>query len=687
MIKWLDMRGDMRYSQNICRAAAMAGLLTLAWGCRPGPSADIPPTWVWDQDQKVIVPLGGSRHAWNGWVIDGNDFAATETASRMILWSRTGRKAKLHITYSLNGRPVGLIVNKRRALSLDPARSLKSAEFEIVLNRGRNFLEFDKRDQDALRISRVTIDRADEPLGSQLLAGESVTIFLNPGQGRIEWRGSGRLTVEKRESGDGLLTAEIAEYKTGFLSRTIACKIAMTTSGVLTITADSGHFDVSRFSYVENPKPQAAEAQPKIQGRPPIFILLADACQAEHLGIYGYPRRTAPHIEEFAREAVLFENAYANASFTRSSVRSLLTGMYPEKSGIDNLTRVAESRLPIMPEFLKVKGYRTSIFTSAVTISPTFGFTKGIDDYFQYLDVLEKTRERKIDLDRFGRWLKTPGPLFSYIHFIEPHLPIVAPPPFLDMFAGPSSPKGVPREKRLISLLQYAAGKKRAYTTAEIQSIRDDYDSTIAYVDSEIGRALEQVRKAGLFDDSLIIIMADHGEAMSEHGAWGHANNVFEETTHIPLLVKFPASMGLKGRVRRLVQVTDIYPTLLDLFGQDIALPGKSLLEAVRNPNIDDAMAVSQSISEIAQFGMRWRGWYFITGLRFNQSRLYNLEVDPLKDAGPGAEPVRRYFEARFLSWLKSSGDGTDAATSIDLKKMSPTEIENLKSLGYLKSP
>jgi arylsulfatase A-like enzyme len=676
------------HRQHIRRAFVLVGLVAAVWGCRPGPAADVPPTWVWDQDQTLIASGAGfRRNSWNGWAIDGDAFLARETVSRMIFWSRAGRKAKLHVTYSLNGRPVNLIINKRHPLTLEPTLSPKPVEFDIVLNRGRNLLEFLIQARDWLRINRVSLDRADEPPRPHLLPGESVTLFLNAGRGRIEWRGSGGLTLEKRFSDAGRLKPDEASYKTNFLSRKIRHKIELTTPGILTVTADSGHFDLSRFVYEEKPKPPAPEPRRLLRGDPPIFILLADACQARHLSVYGYPRRTSPRIEEFTRDAVLFENAYANASFTRSSVRSLLTGLVPEKYGIDNLSRVAESRLPTVPEFLKIKGYRTSIFTSAVTISPTFGFTKGIDDYFQYLDVLEKTWDRKIDLDRFAGWLKNPGPLFSYVHFIEPHLPIVAPPPFLDMFAGPSSPKGVPREKRLISLLKSAAGRKRAYTPAEIQSIINDYDSTIAYVDSEIGKALDRIRKAGLYEESLIIVLADHGEAMSEHGAWGHSTNVFEETTHVPLIVKFPADMGLKGRVPKLVQITDIFPTLLELFGQAIALPGTSLLDAVRNPDFDDAMAVSQSISEIALFGMRWRRWYYITGLRFNRNRLYDMEVDPLKEAGPGFEDVRRYFEARFLSWLKTSDEGSGAAAAIDLKKMSPTEIENLKSLGYLKSP
>jgi len=677
----------MRNPPHLRTFLALVALWLTVSGCRNGPAGDIPPTWVWDQDQRLVVPDGGSRHAWNGWKIEGRTFVAQDDISRLIFWLRSGGEAKLRLTYSLQGRPIKFSVNRRRPLTLSPALNEASTEFNVRLNRGRNFLEFSKQTQDQLMIRRIAVGGAGGHRPPHLLSGDSVTLFLPSGRGRIEWSGSGSLTIEKRESDQGRLHPVKISVRTGFLSKRISHNIEMKSSGILSAAVDSGRFDVSRFDYKENPPAATSKMPSPLNPDLPIFILLADACQAAHLGVYGYHRPTSPRIDEFAKDAVVFENAYANASFTRSSVRSLLTGQFPEKFGIGNLTRISQGSLPTIPEFLKAMGYRTSVFTSAVTISPTFGFTRGIDDYFQYLGDLEKTNGRKIDLDRFGSWIRTPGPIYSYIHFIEPHLPIIPPPPFLDMFASPSAPKGIPFEKRLISMVKSPSGKKRTYTPQDIQTVMDDYDSTIAYVDSEIGKALGHIREAGLYEKSLIILLADHGEAMWEHGSWGHSTNVFEETTHVPLLVKFPASMELKGRVARVVQLTDIYPTILELLGRSLVLPGKSLLDAVRNPEIDDTMAVSQSISEVAQFGMRWRNWYFITSLQVGRSRLYDLDSDRLQEAGPGAEPVKRYFEARFLNWLRAADEPPSSIEAIDLKKMSPTEIENLKSLGYLKRP
>lgn len=664
----------------------MSCLAALSACGRGGLRADLPATWVWDQDQTLITPERGSRSAWSGWTVRGDSFQAEGDVAKFILWVKAGGFRKLYVTYTLEGRPAEIVVNNRvhRSFAIEPALHPRMVTIEAPLRAGMNFLEFRGPGKGRLRVNRVAVGLPDPQAADDLARGESVTLFLRPGRGRIEWRGSGELSARIHESVSGNFKEATRPLRTRLLSRSIRHEFELAGPGTLTVTAIKGHFNIARFAYEEDKPAPPPEPKRRVPKDPPIFFLLADACQAEHLSVYGYPRPTSPNIEAFAGDAVVFENAYANASYTRSSVRSLLSGLLPERSAAGNLTRVSD-RLPAIPEYLKIKGYRTSIFTSAVTISPTFGFTKGVDDYRQYLaGAGDKSRTRRIDLDAFGRWLDRPGPLFSYIHFIEPHLPILPPPPFLDMFSGATGRTPVPRGERLMALMEHSTSLRRPFTPAEVREVVDDYDSTIAYVDSEIGRALGHVKKAGLYDQSLIVVLADHGEAMYEHKAWGHSRNVFEETTHVPLLVKFPASLNLRGRVLRVVQLTDIFPTLADLFGQGIALPGKSLFAAVEGRTIDDTCAVSQSIAETAQFGMRWRQWYYIVSLNTGREYLFDLDRDPRIEAKDGAKDMKGFFKAMFLDWLTRSDDAPDASTAIDLKTLTPAEIESLKTLGYI---
>ena len=676
----------MPLKERISVALSTVCLLLLFFSrcATPEPAANLPATWIWKQDQNSITPGAGSRNLWNGWTITNDSFVARDSVSRFIIWRKARSQSRLQVAYTLIGQPASLIVNnKKKANVLEPSPSGRQASFAVQLKKGLNFLEFRKQAKDKLRIQSLALGQApvsSAPRRAQLESGESLTAVFQPGSGRIEFSGKGELIMETRRAGAAGLTTQTQRARAGFFSRRIVQELDFDRPAIFTAIVASGAFNVSRYAFKEKSHPTAASPY-RVQGKPPVFILLIDACQAKHLHLYGYPRETSPDMERFARDGVVFENAYANASYTRSSVRSLLSGQFPERSGAGNLTRVGENRQLVIPEFLKIKGYRTAIFTSAVTISPTFGFTRGIDDYIPFTGELVKWKERRFDFDRFSTWLKRPEPLFAYFHFIEPHLPIVAPPPYLDMF---KARPGLPRQQRLINQVVRSGRSGRAYSPVEVQDVCDDYDSTIAYIDNEIGKTLERIRRSGLYDESLIVVLSDHGEAIYEHGAWGHSTNVFEETTHVPLIAKFPSSLNLKGRVRTLVQLTDIFPTLVELFGQKIDLPGKSLLGTLHQPEVDDSLTVSQSIAEVALFGLRWRDWYAVIDLKTNGQRLFNLAADPIQDISDTSGPMIDYFWGSFLEWWKNLSDSETESSAIDLKKLTPTEIENLKTLGYL---
>jgi hypothetical protein len=684
MVEFQEKKGIMNMTSRTPLVVLMSVFAAFSACGRGGRRVEIPSSWVWNKDQSTISPESGSRHVFDGWTVRAGSFVAEEEIAKFILWRKTAGAVKLHVIYTLEGRPGQLIVNRRvhRAARLEPVLHPRTFVTDAELRAGMNLLEFRGGGKGRLTVRRITLDDPAPRAGHDLEPGDSVTVFLPPGRGSIEWRGSGELFVETRESVSGVFREARETLRTRFLSRSLRRAIAFAGPGTMTVAAVKGRFDVLGFAYEEDRPDPPSEPKLRPAGPPPVFILLADACQAKHLGVYGYPRATSPNIDAFARDAVVFENAYATASYTRSSVRSLLTGAFPERSPVGDLTPVSKS-LPTIPEYLKTKGYRTSIFTSTVTISPAFGFAKGVDDYHQYLaGQADKSLTRRIDLDAFARWLERPGPLFSYIHFIEPHLPILPPPPFLDMFAGT---KGGRPGGRLMALMEHATALRRAFTPAEVQEVVNDYDSTIAYVDSEIGRAIDRIRKAGLYDDSLIIVLADHGEAMYEHKAWGHSRNVFEETTRVPLVIKFPASLGLKGRVPKVVQLIDVFPTVADLFADRLPLPGRSLLAAVEGGAIDDTPAVAQSVADASQYGVRWRRWYYIVNLASGRQQVFDLDGDPRSEMKEGAAELKRFFLGMLLDWRTRTGVGGGPSESIDLKTLTPAEIEALKTLGYIR--
>jgi arylsulfatase A-like enzyme len=219
-------------------------------------------------------------------------------------------------------------------------------------------------------------------------------------------------------------------------------------------------------------------------------------------------------------------------------------------------------------------------------------------------------------------------------------------------------------------------------SAAELQEITDTYDSSIAWVDSEFGRILARLKSKGLYDDSLIIFLADHGEAQGEHGVLGHGRNVYDETTKVPLIVKYPKSMNLKGRVRPLVELADIFPTISWFFGQDLALDGRNLLLAGLHDSLDDRMVVSRTGIQPATYGLRWHDWYYIHQPGRNVEKLFLLTADRYREADD--PQMRAFLKSRFLDWFSRFRNLNETASAISLKDLPASDIEEMKTLGYL---
>jgi arylsulfatase A-like enzyme len=239
---------------------------------------------------------------------------------------------------------------------------------------------------------------------------------------------------------------------------------------------------------------------------------------------------------------------------------------------------------------------------------------------------------------------------------------------------------------RMISKLKKLGEKGHKFTPEEIEDVIADYDSSIRYVDSEVGKLLKTLKKMELYDPSYIIFTSDHGEALYEHQVWGHGQNVYEETSRVPLIVKFPAEKKLKGRIERVTQLVDIFPTFAALFGIKRYFDGQSLLESIKIKKEDDRFAFSITFGNPPSIGIRWRSWYYIIHLYNNQEQLYNLKIDPLKDIAAVKEnkDMITFFRAKFLNWLIDFDNLERTSQAVDLKKLPKGEYENLKSLGYI---
>jgi arylsulfatase A-like enzyme len=423
------------------------------------------------------------------------------------------------------------------------------------------------------------------------------------------------------------------------------------------------------------------------RGNPPNIILISvDTLRRDHLGCYGYAKGVSPNIDAFAREAILFERSYAHASTTRPSVASMLTGFYPHECRVminsDNLPYL----LTTIPDYLREKGYTTLAVSSNFVLGPGSGFDQGFDIFDNRLDqmelvrhVPERTADRTtdaaiglIDGNRKGRF-------FLWVHYQDPHGPYTPPAPFdtqfLDAAAAPemlpfnaslSGKKGIPDYQKI--------GKN-----ADAGFYRARYDGEIGFLDVHLGRLFTALKDAGLYDNSLVILTADHGEGMGEHDYYfAHGEYLYESLIAVPLIVRWGS--GRTGRRQDLVGLIDVLPTVLAAAGVkgDHALRGRNLLA--------DKLAPLQIFSEIEdKFSLIGDRLKLIHHVLEEEIFLFDLADDPSEQRNLVGDPdhvtAARALAAQ-MDVARAEDHFGDAIHRVPAD-FSEEDKAKLKSLGY----
>jgi hypothetical protein len=287
--------------------------------------------------------------------------------------------------------------------------------------------------------------------------------------------------------------------------------------------------------------------------RPHVIVYLVDTLRADHMGIYGYDRDTTPFIDALSKESIVFDAAYAPTSWTRPSIGTLFTGVLPSRHGARRMDQQLRPDIVTLAEALRAEGYATHGFTCNPAVGPAFGFERGFDTYEHYgsLESAPEIRAVHDPVEALLARAETTGPdappLFLYVHTCAPHSVYAPPPPFNSRFK-PRSPDLIDRAAAL-------------------------YDGEIAWTDAELEKLVQELRDRGVFENSLFLLMSDHGEEFGEHGGTGHAETLFEEVVRVPLLMRLPGGWHSGLRVASRASLADLFPTILDLVGAP-ARPG-----------------------------------------------------------------------------------------------------------------
>lgn len=320
----------------------------------------------------------------------------------------------------------------------------------------------------------------------------------------------------------------------------------------------------------EESSPPAPPPPPAPPAGPSIVVVVVDTLRADHLSTYGYTRPTSPHLDRLASEGLTFERAYAQSGWTLASFASLLTGLYPHqhlvsRDGclVDRFGRLAPSTRTVA-EALREQGYATGAWVNNTFLAPEFGLKDGFDVYSYSGATNVQHRTGPQTVAEGMQWLDSipaEKPAFMLLHFMEPHLDYAPPADIHGTFATGPRPEALayPKNPNPFTMLQQGELTLDADGIAYLQAL---YDEEILAADRALGGLVEALKARGRYDNTLLVVTADHGEEFWEHGRFEHGHDLWSELTRVPLVVRGPDVPAGK-RVATVVEHVDLVAGLM----------------------------------------------------------------------------------------------------------------------------
>ena len=425
----------------------------------------------------------------------------------------------------------------------------------------------------------------------------------------------------------------------------------------------------------------ASGSLPVFAAGPSIVLITIDTARADRMGFLGSKEGLTPNLDALARRSLVFTHAYAHVPLTTPSHATILTGTYPQFNHLNDLGTPLAKDIPYLPDILHKHGYQTAAFVGSQVLDPKSaavpGFERGFDTYDADFHSRQPGEDRyhsverraMVVVDHASSWIhqhsNSRSPFFVWVHVYDPHDPYDPPAPF-----------------------------KAQYADAP-------YNGEIAYVDHTLGKLLTGLRTHGLYGQTLIAVAADHGEAFGEHDEKSHGFFLYDETIHVPLLVKLPNERTASARVEASVGLVDIAPALLQAVGIDVppAMQGESLLNLTKTRTGRGPASAAQVVSPVPSRSMysetnypqRAFGWSALYSLRAGkylyidapERELYDLTEDPKAshNLATTSKAVANTMAAQLEEFRRKTSRAKTAEPDLNTE-----DLEKLQALGYVSS-
>jgi arylsulfatase A-like enzyme len=435
-----------------------------------------------------------------------------------------------------------------------------------------------------------------------------------------------------------------------------------------------------------------------------VLLIIIDTLRADHLSCYGYEAIQTTAFDRLAADGILYNQAISQASWTKASIASILTGLYPSTHQAIHKVNILPDDVVTIAEVFEQEGYLTiglpnnENITSArnfqqgfqyyVPLEPDFFFYatesafhltfynqlrlirerflvkgKRVEDYYQ--DAYEVNRHATEWIDR----IEGDG-FFFFLHYMEPHDPYFPHPYDGTGYARVNNPNPPPEMAR---------------------TYLDVYDGEIAYLDQYLGELIAYLEEKGLYDDLLIVLTSDHGEEFYEHEGWWHGTTLYEEQINVPLIIKLPGNEHAGMVVDDLVRLIDIAPTILTVTGFDIPplMQGSNVLpDSTGGVSGHDFVFSEEELEGNVLHSIRGSEWKLIIANEGNprgldREELYDLSSDPLEKNNLSGEKADMVADLRGQA-LETLSQALAVSVEAQEKEHGDIERERLKALGYV---
>jgi arylsulfatase A-like enzyme len=407
------------------------------------------------------------------------------------------------------------------------------------------------------------------------------------------------------------------------------------------------------FDMVARPRP--SPSGPGTATGPSVILIVADSLRADHVGAYGSTTAQTPAIDRLAKDGVVFENAFAISTWTRPSVATILTSLYPSSHGVQRKTDSLPEAAPTLAESMHDAGYRTVGYVTSGDIAPAFGFGQGFQEYhflspelhfgatasgakLALYDAMRVARERLLTeaksvelyyqdaravngaalpwLDRNGA-----GPAFMLVHYMDPHDPYFEMPYNGVAVSRVDTPSPEPSQRDRIASL---------------------YAGNVEYLDRFVGNLVETLKQAKRYDDTVIALVSDHGEEFYEHRGWWHGRTLYDEESRVPFIVKLAKNQKAGTRVKGWARLLDVAPTLAGAakVPASPAWQGRNLFSDAPAP---EALYQEQHHEGSVLRSIRTAKWKLIVANENNPRglapvELYDMQADPKETKNVAAD-------------------------------------------------